>query len=267
MSGQVLVEPSGKKKLIAILSYSATKYTTSYKGYELGKNSHSVNYFGNHRRSMHISVRDSLAKLQTDWIDLLYLHWWDFSSSIPEIMDSLHMLVEQGKVLYLGISDTPAWLVSAANEYAMARGKTPFSVYQGRWNLMVRDFERDIIPMARHYGMALAPWDVLGGGKFQTQKQLEKRKKDGEGLRKMMGVEEQTEQERKISEALEVVAKEVSSAFFSLLKSVGCLMKEDHANTLCDSTTSNPSPPSRWPTCCPRRRTCSPSWVGGRWST
>ncbi|KPI37490.1 putative aryl-alcohol dehydrogenase AAD14 [Cyphellophora attinorum] len=186
----------------------ATKFTTPYRSYDIGKNSHSVNYFGNHRRSMHVSVRDSLKKLQTDWIDILYLHWWDFSSSIAEIMDSLHVLVEQGKVLYLGISDTPAWLVSAANEYAIARGKTPFAIYQGRWNLMIRDFERDIIPMASHYGMALAPWDVLGGGKFQTRKAIEERKKAGEGLRSIVGPGEQTEQERKISDVLEEVAKE-----------------------------------------------------------
>jgi aryl-alcohol dehydrogenase-like predicted oxidoreductase len=60
----------------------ATKYTTAYRSYDLGKNSHSANFQGNHRRSMHVSVRDSLKKLQTDWIDILYLHWWDWSSSI-----------------------------------------------------------------------------------------------------------------------------------------------------------------------------------------
>ena len=102
-------------------------------------------------------------------------------------MDALHILVQQGKVLYLGISDTPAWIVSAANEYATAHGKTPFSIYQGRWNIMIRDMERDIVPMARHYGMALAPWDVLGGGKFQTKKALEERKKNNEGMRNILG--------------------------------------------------------------------------------
>lgn len=70
-------------------------------------------------------------------------------------------MVKSGKVLYLGISDTPAWIVSAANEYAKSHGKTQFSIYQGRWNVMLRDFERDILPMARHYGMALAPWDAI----------------------------------------------------------------------------------------------------------
>ena len=129
-----------------------------------------------------MSVRDSLAKLQTDWIDILYLHWWDYTTSIEEVMDSLHILVEQGKVLYLGISDTPAWVVSAANTCAVAHGKTPFCIYQRRWNAMLRDFEREIIPMARHFGMALSHWDVLGSGKFKTKKQVEERNKSGEPL-------------------------------------------------------------------------------------
>ncbi|KAJ5791008.1 uncharacterized protein N7518_008019 [Penicillium psychrosexuale] len=184
----------------------ATKFTSDYRSHALGKGN-APNACGNHKRSMIVSVRDSLRKLQTDFIDVLYLHWWDHTTSIEEIMDALHILVEQGKVMYLGISDSPAWVVSAANTYARAHGKTPFSIYQGRWNVMRRDFERDIIPMARHFGMALAPWDVLGSGHFQTAKQLEERKKAGEGLRSMMGGE-QTEEEKHISEALAVVAAE-----------------------------------------------------------
>ncbi len=122
-------------------------------------------------------------------------------------MDSLHIFVQQGKVLYLGISDTPAWIVSAANTYAQAQGKTPFSVYQGRWNVMLRDFEREIIPMASHFGMALAPWDAIGGGKFQTKKQIEERQKNGEGLRTMLG-SGQSAQEAAMSDALEQVAQQ-----------------------------------------------------------
>ena len=185
----------------------ATKYTTAYRNYDLGPGN-AVNHCGNHKRSLHMSVRDSLAKLQTDFIDILYLHWWDHTTSIEEVMDSLHMLVEQGKVLYLGISDSPAWVVSAANYYAQAHGKSPFVIYQGRWNVLLRDFEREILPMARHFGMALAPWDVLGGGKFQSKKELEKRKQNNEGLRKLFSDGTQTEQEAKVSEALEAVAKE-----------------------------------------------------------
>ncbi|KAL4931287.1 aldo/keto reductase [Aspergillus undulatus] len=185
----------------------ATKYTTDYRSHEEGKG-RAPNACGNHKRSLHMSLRDSLKKLQTDWIDILYVHWWDYSTSIEEVMDSLHIVVEQGKVLYLGISDTPAWVVSAANTYARAHGKTPFSVYQGRWNVMLRDFEREIIPMALNFGMALAPWDVLGSGKFQTKKALEERRKKGEGLRTFLGPGEQTEEEIRMSEALAKVAAE-----------------------------------------------------------
>ncbi|GAB5585506.1 Putative aryl-alcohol dehydrogenase aad14 [Umbelopsis nana] len=184
----------------------ATKFTSDYKSHELGKGK-APNHCGNHKRSLHMSVRDSLKKLQTDWIDVLYVHWWDYTTSIEEIMDSLHVLVQQGKVLYLGISDTPAWIVSAANYYARAHGKTPFSIYQGMWNVLARDFEREIIPMARHFGMALAPFGVLGGGKFQTKAAIEERKKKGEGLRNFIS-DQQTEEEVKMSEALAKVASE-----------------------------------------------------------
>lgn len=184
----------------------ATKFTTDFRSYELGKGK-APNHCGNHRRSLHMSVRESLKKLQTDWIDILYVHWWDQTTSIEEVMDSLQILVEQGKVLYLGISDTPAWIVTAANVYARAHGKTPFSIYQGRWNVMLRDFEREIIPMARYFGMALAPWDVMGGGKFKTKEEIEQRIARGEGLRNILSPE-QSEGEAAMSAALEKVAKE-----------------------------------------------------------
>ncbi|KAI5451881.1 putative aryl-alcohol dehydrogenase aad14 [Naganishia albida] len=185
----------------------ATKFTTSYKAYALGKNE-ARNHVGNHKKSLYLSVKDSLKKLKTDYIDILYLHWWDHSTSIEEIMQSLHLLVQERKVLYLGISDTPAWIVAAANTYAVERGLTPFVIYQGRWNVMIRDFEREILPMAQHFGMALAPWDVVGGGRLQSKKQLEERKKQGEKLRTFVGGEEQTEQEAKYSEVLSAIADE-----------------------------------------------------------
>ena len=131
-----------------------------------------VLYTGNNVKSMHISVEASLKKLRTTYIDILYVHWWDWETSIEEIMNGLHTLVQQGKVLYLvcvgiicdildlshrmafqGISDTPAWIVSQANQYARDHGKTPFVIYQGQWNVMQRSFERDIIPMCKAHGM------------------------------------------------------------------------------------------------------------------
>ncbi|KFA70181.1 hypothetical protein S40285_04406 [Stachybotrys chlorohalonatus IBT 40285] len=186
----------------------ATKFTSDYRSHAVGKGTAAANTTGNHRRSLHNSVRDSLKKLGTDYIDILYIHWWDYTTSIKELVDSLHILVEQGKVLYLGASDLPAWVVSAANTYANDHGKTPFSVYQGRWSIMHRDFEREILPMARVFGLALMPWDVLGGGKFQTKKAIEERQRQGESLRSLVGKGEQTELEIKYSEALAKVASE-----------------------------------------------------------
>ncbi|EGY21883.1 hypothetical protein VD0002_g4300 [Verticillium dahliae] len=208
------------------LMFIATKFTTDYRSWALGKGK-TVNFSGNHKKSLHMSVRDSLRKLQTDYIDLLYVHWWDWTTSIEELMDSLHILVEQGKVLYLGASDTPAWVVSAANTYARAHGKTPFSIYQGRWNVLLRDFERDIIPMAHHFGMALCPWDVLGGGKFQSKKQIEARAKAGEGLRSFFGAE-QTDIERRVSEALEEVATEHGTESVQAIALAYVLQKTRH---------------------------------------
>ncbi|KAJ5690939.1 Aldo/keto reductase [Penicillium malachiteum] len=187
----------------------ATKFSMDYRSHAVGRGPPAANFAGNSRRGIHVSVRDSLKKLRTDYIDIYYVHFWDYTTSIKEVMDALHILVEQGKVLYLGASDTPAWIVAAANTYAIDHGKTPFSIYQGRWNLLHRDFERDIIPMARHFGMALAPWDVLGQGKFQSKAELERRKATGESLRAFGGKPpQQTEEEIKASEALAKVASE-----------------------------------------------------------
>ena len=122
----------------------ATKYTTNYKRGKPGQHSAFV---GNNAKSLHNSVHDSLRKLRTDYIDILYVHWWDYTASVEEVVDALHALVLQGKVLYLGVSDTPAWVVSQANTYARLMGKTPFAIYQGKWSIIDRDFERDILPM------------------------------------------------------------------------------------------------------------------------
>ncbi|TFK48669.1 Aldo/keto reductase [Heliocybe sulcata] len=187
----------------------ATKYTTNFKR---GNDAVAIkaNYTGNNVKSMVVSVNASLAKLRTSYIDILYLHWWDWETSIEEVMDGLHTLVTQGKVLYLGISDSPAWVVAQANQYARDAKKTPFCIYQGAWNVMARDFEREIIPMARQWGMALAPWNVLAAGKLRTDEEEEKRKKTGEKGRRLFGEDwERNENEKKMSNALEKVAGEV----------------------------------------------------------
>lgn len=98
----------------------------------------------------------------------LYVHAWDYATEIPELMQSLNILINQGKVLYLGISDAPAWVVTKANMYARQNGLRPFSLYQGRYSAQERDLEREIIPMCQEEGMALQPFGVLGSGLFKS---------------------------------------------------------------------------------------------------
>ncbi|KAK4060451.1 uncharacterized protein Triagg1_10770 [Trichoderma aggressivum f. europaeum] len=184
----------------------ATKYTTNYENIPTSKKI-KANYTGNGSKSLHVSVEASLKKLQTDYIDLLYVHWWDFSTSTSELMQSLNNLVVSGKVLYLGISDSPAWVVSKANEYARNHGLRQFSVYQGRWSAAARDFEQDIIPMCKSEGMGLAPWGALGAGRFKTEEQ-----RNAPGGRNVAA----TEEEIKVSKVLETVATRKNSIITSV---------------------------------------------------
>lgn len=187
----------------------ATKFTTCFRaGY--GDKEILINTTGNGTKSLHVSLEASLKKLQTSYIDLLYVHWWDMTCSIPELMQSLNTMVQQGKVLYLGISDTPAWIVSKANEYARQNGLRQFSVYQGKWNAAYRDFERDIIPMCIEEGMGLCPWGALGGGQFKTEEQ----RNSNEG-RKMPGFEA-NERDIKVSKILEKIAKKYDTQITSV---------------------------------------------------
>ena len=188
----------------------ATKFTTTYPAGFSGDKKIKSNFQGNHSKSLRVSLDASLQKLQTSYVDVLYIHWWDFTTSIPELMHSLHHVVVAGKVMYLGISDTPAWIVSKANEYARQQGLTPFSVYQGHWSAAVRDFERDILPMCEAEGMAIAPWGALGRGNFRAEADYAKAKEEG---RKMAPA---SESQKKVSAALEKLAKEKATAITSV---------------------------------------------------
>lgn len=135
----------------------ATKYTL-WESYD------NPNGSGNHRKNMRQSIEKSLKRLNTDYIDILWLHAWDYTTPIEEVMRGLDDLVRSGKVLYIAISDTPAWIVSRANMYARERGLTEFSGLQIEYSLIERTVERELIPMANELGLAVTPWAPLGGG-------------------------------------------------------------------------------------------------------
>ncbi|MRG94749.1 aldo/keto reductase [Polyangium spumosum] len=135
----------------------ATKFT-------LSTASGDPNASGNSRKNMVQAVHKSLGRLGTDYIDLLWVHAWDFTTGVEEVMRGLDDLVRTGKVLSIGISDAPAWVVSQANTLAGFRGYVPFSALQIEYSLIERTVERDLVPMAEAFGLTLTPWAPLGGG-------------------------------------------------------------------------------------------------------
>jgi aryl-alcohol dehydrogenase-like predicted oxidoreductase len=122
------------------------------------------NAAGAHRKNLRLSLETSLRRLRTDHIDVWYLHLWDQLTPVEETMRALDDAVTSGKVLYLGLSDTPAWVAAQATTVAHCRGWSPPAVLQARYSLLSRDAERDLIPAAEALGMSVAAWSPLGGG-------------------------------------------------------------------------------------------------------
>ncbi|WP_025292471.1 aldo/keto reductase [Sphingomonas sanxanigenens] len=123
-----------------------------------------INSGGNHRYNLVRSVEASLRQLDTDRIDLFYLHAWDFTTSPEEVMRALDDLVRDGKILYLGICNTPAWRVSQMQAIADLRGWSPFVALQIGYSLVERTVEHELMPMAEAMGLGVLPWSPLGGG-------------------------------------------------------------------------------------------------------
>ncbi|MCP2163175.1 aldo/keto reductase [Goodfellowiella coeruleoviolacea] len=135
----------------------ATKYTTL-------RRPDDPNSGGSHRKSLFASVETSLRRLNTDYLDLLYLHVWDFATPVEEILRGMDDLVRQGKVLYVAMSNAPAWEVSRMQAIADLRGWSPLVGLQIEYNLVNRAAERDLIPMARAMGLGVTPYSPLAGG-------------------------------------------------------------------------------------------------------
>ena len=119
---------------------------------------------GNHRKSLVRGVEASLKRLATDHIDLMYLHIWDGTTPVDEVMRALDDLVRAGKLLYVGISDTPAWQVARMQTLADWRGWSPLIALQIEYSLVQRTVERDLVPMADALGLGVTAWSPLGMG-------------------------------------------------------------------------------------------------------
>src|SRR5882762_2930755 len=135
----------------------ATKYTNAAPGTD-------PNAAGNHRKNMVQAVEASLKRLQTDYIDLYWVHMWDQITPVEEVMRGLDDLVRAGKVLYTGISDAPAWWIAQANTLAHLRGWSSFVGLQIEYSLIERTVERELIPMAKALNIGVTAWSPLAGG-------------------------------------------------------------------------------------------------------
>lgn len=148
--GELLV---GRRDRFVVMS----KYTVS-------RDRDDPNGAGNHRKNLRLSLERSLRRLRTDHLDVCWVHVWDQHTPVEETLRALDDEIRAGRILYIGISDTPAWVVSRANTLAEWRGWTPFVGLQVPYSLLERDIERDLLPMAEALGMAVASWGPLAGG-------------------------------------------------------------------------------------------------------
>lgn len=176
----------------------ATKYT-------LFTRMNDPNFSGNHRKNMFRSLEESLKKLNTDYIDLYWLHAWDYTTPVDEILRGLDDLIRQGKILYIGISDTPAWIVSHANTLAELNGWTRFVGLQIKYSLLDRTAELDLLPMARYFNLAVTPWSVVGGGILTGKYSKDSRPEDGRST----VIPTIKERDLKIAEAVKEIADEI----------------------------------------------------------
>ncbi|MFJ5113468.1 aldo/keto reductase [Streptomyces sp. NPDC088551] len=184
----------------------ATKYTTLRRPGD-------PNSGGSHRKSLFTSVEASLRQLDTDYIDLLYLHVWDFTTPVEEILRGMDDLVRQGKILYVAICNAPAWQVSRMQTIADLRGWSPLVASQIEYSLIERTGERDLIPMAREMGLGVIPYSPLAGGvltgKYSRDDLIATNVASDDGTRKSFNFALGTVTERNL--AIADVVKEVAT--------------------------------------------------------
>ena len=132
---------------------------------------------GGSRKNLRVSLEASLRRLQTDYVDLYWVHVWDGYTPVEETLAALDDVVRAGKVLHIGFSDTPAWLVARADALAEVSGRTRPAAIQVEYNLAERAVERDLLPMAETLGLGILDWSPLAGGAL-TGKRLAGHEKD-----------------------------------------------------------------------------------------
>jgi aryl-alcohol dehydrogenase-like predicted oxidoreductase len=198
--GQLMKETNSRDRIVL-----ATKFTFNARPGD-------PNAGGNGRKNIHRAVEGSLRRLQTDYIDLYWLHAWDMLTPVEEVMSTLNGLVQSGKVRYIGFSNTPGWYLGRAQTIAEVRGYERVCALQLEYSLIERNIEREHIPAALELGMGVCPWSPLASGLLSG-----KYKREGEGEGRLATAKQSgnplfnklTEQNFQIVDTLLEVSKEV----------------------------------------------------------
>jgi aryl-alcohol dehydrogenase-like predicted oxidoreductase len=176
----------------------ATKYTVT-------RDSADPNAAGNHRKNLVLTLEQSLRRLRTDYIDLYWVHIWDRATPIEATMRALDDAVRSGKILHVGLSDTPAWVVARGVTLAEWRGWTPVAALQAPYSLLQRDIERELLPMAESLGLTVAAWSPLAGGALSGKYTT------GAGAGGRLSPDSLTERDREVAMAVHAVADEIGA--------------------------------------------------------
>jgi aryl-alcohol dehydrogenase-like predicted oxidoreductase len=177
----------------------ATKYANAVPG------SGNPNAAGMHRKSLVQSLDASLKRLGVDYIDLYFVHWWDFTTPVEEVHRALDDAVRAGKVLHIGLSDVPAWVVSRAQTFHELRGYAPIAAMQLEYSLVQRSIEREHLPMGRTYDIATTAWSPLAGG-ILTGKYSDGKEADGPKRMDSMQLQPLDERNRRIADTVAQIA-------------------------------------------------------------
>jgi aryl-alcohol dehydrogenase-like predicted oxidoreductase len=156
-------EGTSEKFLGEFMGKERDKFVVATK-YSLFTKRGDLNDAGNSRKNMFRSVEGSLKRLGTDYIDVLYVHMWDFTTPMDEVLRGLDDLIRMGKVTYIAVSDSPAWVVSASQVMAELKGWSQFVAFQAEYNLIKREAERDILPMCEQFDITCTSWAPIAGG-------------------------------------------------------------------------------------------------------
>jgi aryl-alcohol dehydrogenase-like predicted oxidoreductase len=182
----------------------ATKYT-------LAMGPGDPNAAGNSRKNLRSSVEASLRRLRTDYLDLLWVHAWDYTTPVEEVMRGLDDLVTAGKVNHVALSDAPAWVAAQASTVAALRGWSPLVALQVEYSLLERTADRELLPMAEAFGLSVCAWAPMGAG-ILTGKYTRGAAVPTDSRRAPANQGRLTERNRRIAEAVDGVADQLGAS-------------------------------------------------------